>query len=233
MPVELGHHQIGDDDVGAVLLELGEALLAVLGDGDVVAVAAEHARRAPSGGSPRRRRPGPLPCGGRHAAGHDAGLRRASAPRVAREIARSRTRRRPRPTATPATELGPGRHAGGAGDPRLAADGARPPAGVRPLPEHLGAGRRLHRRAPHPQRPPEPLRRGSALGLLHPGLRAAARRGPAGGRRPGGQRGLRAALGAGGGAGGPGRLRCAVDRRRSWSAASRRPARPRSPRPCS
>ena len=39
---ELGHHEVGDDHVGAVLLELGEALLAVLGDGDLVAVAAEQ-----------------------------------------------------------------------------------------------------------------------------------------------------------------------------------------------
>ena len=42
MPPDLRHHQIGDDHVRAVLLELGEPLLAVLGDGDVVAVTAEH-----------------------------------------------------------------------------------------------------------------------------------------------------------------------------------------------
>ena len=36
-----------------------------------------------------------------------------------------------------------------------------------------GAARRLHRRLPHPQPPPESLRRGRALGVVHPRLRPA------------------------------------------------------------
>ncbi len=38
----LGHHQVGDDDVRAVLVELGEPLLAVGGDGDVIALTPQH-----------------------------------------------------------------------------------------------------------------------------------------------------------------------------------------------
>ena len=42
MPPSLGMTRSVTTDVGAVLLELGQAHLAVLGDGDVVAVPAEH-----------------------------------------------------------------------------------------------------------------------------------------------------------------------------------------------
>ena len=130
-------------------------------------------------------------------------------------------------------ELGPGRHAGGAGNPRLAADGAGPAAGLRPLPEHLGAGRRVHRGAPHPERAAEPVRGRRALGLLHPGVRPAPRRGPPRGRRPGGERGVRAALAAGGGAGGASASSPRRGSSERWWAASPRPARRPSPRRCS
>ena len=44
-PSELWHHQVGDHDVGAILLELGQALLAILCDRDVEAVATQHGRQ--------------------------------------------------------------------------------------------------------------------------------------------------------------------------------------------
>ena len=51
-----------------------------------------------------------------------------------------------------------------------------PPARLRTLLRPLRRGRRLQRRLPHPQLPAEPVRRGRALRLLHPRLRAPAGR---------------------------------------------------------
>ena len=62
---------------------------------------------------------------------------------------------------------------------------ARAQAGLRALPRHLGRRRRLQRRLPHPEPPAEPVRRRRALGVLHPGLRAAPRARGRGARRAG------------------------------------------------
>ena len=53
----------------------------------------------------------------------------------------------------------------------------RPRQRLRPLLRQLRCRRCLPRRLPHPQLPAEPLRRGRALRLLHPRLRAPPRRG--------------------------------------------------------
>ena len=127
---------------------------------------------------------------------------------------------------------GDGRPVRGAGRDRHPAQphrGAGPPARLRALPRPLRRRRRVHRRVSHPELPPEPLRRGRALGVVHPGLRAPPRRGRS---RGGGAR-----RGRGGGAARAGdrsphprrRVAHAVADRRDRAGLRRREARPDDP----
>ena len=61
--------------------------------------------------------------------------------------------------------------------------GPHPRQHLRAFPRQLGHRRRVQGRLPHPEHPAEPVRRGRAVGVVHPGLRQIARRGRRGNRR--------------------------------------------------